>query len=115
MVLLHSLNERLIGFMSYIDIGEIVPLSNVFVVVDDRAVDNRHYTVLLKDGVIICVSNPDMTVIVDTVQVVPVDDDGSLEVSVSVYLKIQICSVDILGNDCARSPAPVAVIGFTGT
>ena len=67
MVALNSLHGRLIGFMSYIDIGEIVPLSNVFVVVDDRAVDNRHHTELFTDGVMICVSNPDMTVIVDTV------------------------------------------------
>ena len=114
MVLLNSLNDRPVRLPSHIDIGDIVPLSNACVTVYNCVVDNRYHTVLLNDGVITYVPNPDISVVVDTVQVVPVDYYGSLAVSISVYIKTYISDIDILDNDCAWSPTPVTVIGFTG-
>ena len=115
MVPLNSLNDRPVRLPPHIDMGEIVPLSNVFVVVYDCVADNRYHTIPFNDGVIICVPDPDISVVVDIVQVVPVDYYGSLEVSISVSIKIYIRYVDILDNDCARSPTSVTIIGFTGS
>jgi len=78
-------------------------------------VDNRCHTVPLKDGVLVCVPDPDMPVVVDIVQVVPVDDDGLLEVSIFVFVKSDIRYIDILDNDCARAPTAVTVIGLPGS
>jgi hypothetical protein len=86
MLPVNSLNDRPVRLPSHIDVGEIVPLSSVFVVVYDSVVDHRYDTVPFKDSVIICVPDPDISVVVHTVQVVPVDYYGSLEVSVSVYI-----------------------------
>ena len=114
MVSPNSLDDRPIRLLCHIDIGEIVPLSDVIVVVYECVVDNRCHTVPLTDGVIICVPDPDIPVVVDIVQVVPVDDDGLLEVSIFVFVKSYIRYIDIFDNDCSRSPTSVTVIGLPG-
>ncbi len=56
-----------------------------------------------------------MPVVPCAMKVVPVDDHGVLEVSVSVYPNLQMRYVHPLNDDGVRSPGAVAVIGFMGS
>jgi hypothetical protein len=111
----NALDDPPIRLLYHIDIGEIVPLSDIIVVVYQCVVDNRSHTVPLKDGVIFCVPDPDMPVVVDIMQVVSVDDDGLVEMSILVLVKSDVRYVDIFDNDCARSPTSVTVIRLPGS
>jgi hypothetical protein len=70
--------------------------------------------VLSNDGSIIDVSDPDISIVINLVQVISVDYYGMFNVSVFVYFKIHINYIDILDNDCAPSPTTVTVIGLMG-
>ena len=59
--------------------------------------------------------DPDVSIVIDPVKVVPVDYHGSLYVPISSYVDIYVGYIDILNNDCVRSPAAVTVIRLMGS
>jgi len=113
--MLNSLNGRPRRFPCQINVGEIVPLSHVFVILYNPVIDGRCYTVILDDGITPYMPDPDVSIVIDPVKVVPVDYNGPLEVSISSHVDIYIGYSDISYNDRSRSPAAVTVVGLPGS
>ena len=115
LVTLNSVNGRPMRFPFHINVGEIVPFSHVFVILYNPVIDDRCYTVILGDGITPYMPDPDVSIVIDPVKVVPVDYHGSLYVSISSYVDIYIGYIDVLNNDCVRSPSAVTVIVLMGS
>jgi hypothetical protein len=99
----------------HFNVGEIVLSSNISVILYNPVIDGRRYTVILGDGITPYMPDPDVSIVIDPVKVVPVDYHGSLYVSVSPYVDIYIGYIDVLNNDCVGSPSAVTVIVLMGS
>ena len=94
--------------------GEITSFSDLPVVPDHLLIDDGDDPISVDRGNAFDVPDPMVSVVIDPVKSVPIDDGGMLIVFILLNVKLRTTSVDIPYDHRSRSPVPVRIIRFMG-
>ena len=89
-------------------VGKIVTVPDRRIVSDHRVVDHRRRMVVIDDGRVIDVGDPDARVVVNRVEIRLVYDNGVIEISVISDVHMNAAQGGAGHHDVTR-PAPVVV------
>ncbi len=108
LILLNTVDHGIVRLFFHCNIGVVVPLFVRRVMVDHRIVDDRHRLVVVDDGGAADVGHPDIPVIVHPVEIVLVDHDGMVCISIITDVDVDLRDVYI-GDDHRMRTSPVTV------
>jgi hypothetical protein len=111
LIVLDPIDYGIVRLLSHHYVGEVVTLLDRRIIVDHRVIDDRGRTVVVDNGSTVNVGHPGIPVIVHIVEIVLVDHDGMVYVSIILDVNVDLGDVDVVHDDHTRAtPRPVAVI-----
>ncbi len=112
-ILPDSVDYRKMRFLVYSCGCEVEPLSQVPIIGYYRIIDYRGSPVAADDGGRVHIGHADIPVGSDAEEMVPIDDNGLVDIDIITDIDVDPGDVDLIDDDGMRaSPVTVAVIGF---
>lgn len=90
-------------------------MPDVPVISYDLFVYNGHHSVLVENRRMIYAPNPDLPVVLNSIEVFLVNYDGMLEVFIPINIEVYIRYVDVPDDDRSWSPTAITVVGLPGS